>query len=618
MAGICSPREVAPGRHGEIPSTLHRAKCSPVDFDISPAPVEAPAKRTAKKPGKARPILPPPAERERDPVLRETLLGALLFLEDTQVRDRPGQRSSEYDATDVGDGAKSRIFLNIPFTSRTVSIPSPPGLGIHNKVGEWLNDAHLLPRRLGWRGMTAVSLPDSNSFMTALIAYPLFLLDDPGGSIAKMRRLALDNINSYKHGPGYNFWPALPGATSSSPRVGPLNFPVVLVELMSKIAMVPGSGYLGKLLFSGLDLPPAAWIREIADRTKNPAGADSFFNVPDDADCTAMAVAIQAIEARRSGSVRPDVAALDRLERFRDIERTKENGRDSWKGKDSGAFLTWLRDENEPVFGKAEAGVIPLGVNDVDGVVNANVLLALGLTGRAGSPGGRAAARALAKAIERRVWKRANLYYSQQMMFPYTISRAYREGGVDGPELRSALKSLLTQILDDRDALAARSSDSSDDRRGAFPGGIDQSLDLSTAMGVVTLLNIGRDLAREAGEEARYDLALAEGVAFLLSRRQPYAVRNPETSGSAAGAMLAADSRPASGFSWKPGLAGDVSYPDLCQCRSRAYTVAVTLEALCKYTLGYDQGGMSMSRGARLMLDRTGIVAQNGAVPNRP
>ena len=36
---------------------------------------------------------------------------------------------------------------------------------------------------------------------------------------------------------------------------------------------------------------------------------------------------------------------------FRDADRTWEDPRDTWKGTDSGAFLTWLKEENlDPVL----------------------------------------------------------------------------------------------------------------------------------------------------------------------------------------------------------------------------------------------------------------------------
>jgi len=68
--------------------------------------------------------------------------------------------------------------------------------------------------------------------------------------------------------------------------------------------------------------------------------------------------------------------ALALLPNFRDLGRSGEDGHDAWKGKDSGAFLTWLKEENDPTFSRPGKGVTPRAVNNVDCVVNANALLA--------------------------------------------------------------------------------------------------------------------------------------------------------------------------------------------------------------------------------------------------
>ena len=550
-------------------------------------------------------------ERLANKELVKSVIGALLFLEDTQVRDRPGMRSSEFDATDVGDGACSELNFNVPASGKTLNIPLLPCLKIHNKVGEWSSDVHFLPKRLGLQGQTVISVPDSNMFMTAAIAYPLFLLQESSknnnakGNIEAMLQLALDNIKSFKRGEAYSFWSELPGVKSKEPRVGPLNLPVELLDVLEGLPKIPVLGRIWEFMLSGLDIPQDEWTKRLYDPKENPYGGDAVFNIPNDADDTATAVATQWLYAqnRNASSNKVDIPALKRMAEFRDLNRTKEDGRDAWKGKNTGAFLTWMKDENEPVFAKPREGVMPLDVNNVDSVVNANVIFTLSLCGQKETSGYKSAIKTVVKAIQKNIWDKGGLYYPQHMMFPYAISRAYRDGGADDPELKEALKTLLTQILDERDMLAAPRPH----LKGAFPGGKDSTYDLSTALGITTLLNLGRDLAKEACEEERYNKALDEGVKYLLEHSKPYGIRNPETKDTGLWSILKSldennSSLEPTGSTWQSGLFFAASFHDLAQWRSQAYTTAIALEALTKYLLCYDESGVNITSSRKLIL----------------
>lgn len=89
------------------------------------------------------------------------------------------------------------------------------------------------------------------------------------------------------------------------------------------------------------------------DPKENPCGGDAAFNIPNDADDTATAVATQLLYRKNKEKVLEsssvyeniDISALKRIAEFRDLNRKKEDGRDIWKGKNTGAFMTWMKDE---------------------------------------------------------------------------------------------------------------------------------------------------------------------------------------------------------------------------------------------------------------------------------
>lgn len=560
-------------------------------------------------------ITPILIKRLNDPELCKTFLGSLVFLEDTQVRDRAGKRSSEYDATDVGDGAKSRTFINIPVINETISVPFWPK--IRNKVGEWSNDIHGYAQVLGHNGKAFLSAPDSNMFLTAITSYPLYLLKDNSKNkdINKMRKLAMENIEIYKRGPAYTFWPELPSKEGLPSRVGPPNLFIPVFEAMVNINNNP----IGKAIWKAIqtlmgdtstDTPPILdnWLKRIANSKENPYGGEAFFYVPNDADDTAMAMANKWLYSKfQSHKPVTDVSPLNRIEEFRDCNRKKEDGRDAWKGKDTGAYLTWLRDENKPAFSDPEEGIIPLDVNNVDTVVNANVLLARSLYGLKSSTCYKSAVELLVKAIKENKWSEAHLYYPQYMMFPYTVSRAYRDGEVNDPKLKDALKTLLIDILNIQEEFGNKNPED----KGAFPGKLDYYNDLSTALGVTALLNFGKELVAEAGVEARYDKGIAEGLKYLLKRKKEYDIRNPETLDTVGVSVLSklngANKKCQKGVVWESGMVGSGSYPGFSQWRSRAYTTAVAMEAITKYFLGYDLDNTSIKDGRKLVVSESGL-----------
>lgn len=521
--------------------------------------------------------------RMTDKNLSQTILGALAFLEDHQVRPRSGKLSCEFDSSEDGDGCDTRLSLNLPFREN-LGIPAPKNLVAKNRSGEWASYIHFLPNKLGFKGRSPAAVQDSNLFMTAFISYPLFLFDESALApeqqhINSMLRLAMGNIQSFKREDSYNFWAVLPGFSSEAPRTGPFNLPVAQLELLAKAYLNPRLAKLFAKLAKGQQTPPKYWLESCLDKKGNPTGADALFNIPNDADDTSTAVTIQHFFARRfpDSGIKADMAALEIISQYRDLDRAREDGRDSWKGKSTGAFLTWLKDENAAVFARPEIGIIPLGVNNVDVVVNANVLFAMALTGRKDLPGYSDCVRLIRDAAKKRVWPEAGLYYPQYMIFPYSASRAYRDGGAREPEMKEAMQYFLQDLLKAQKEWGNKNPT----RKGAFPGGDDKSDHLSTALAVTTLINIGRENAAELGLTSEYEVALRGGINYLLEQCIWKKPRNRETMGK----FKTPNGKCAT---WMSGLFFAASFWDLAHWRSQAFTVSIVLEALTKYVLAYD------------------------------
>jgi len=567
------------------------------------------------------------------PAVRDVLQGAILFLYDTQVRDRPGRGSSAFDwcgdreapdgpaqsgtlganeenerprpvnAVATQESCRPRLFVSLPTSQRLHGIPSF-GLDNENRVGEWNAVLGVVPKIPGNDGgRLFVGVQDSNMFVSTGVGYSLLHFEAPSdGALSEMVRLARDNIAGYRRGEGYAFWPPRPAITGAGHAYRTTHPPNVRVDRLERYAriFVEDPAALGGLT---MGVAPDQWFRflrwmqVLLDESANPHGIESATNIPGDLDDTSLAVAFGTLDRRLNGPpdagrVEIDEEVLSALPRFRDLNRAKEDGQDAWKGADSGAFLTWLKDENAPAFSRPDQGIIPLGVNNVDCVVNANALLALSLTGRTNTPGYDDALRLMVRAIETEAWPECGLYYPQKMMFPYALSRAWRDGGARSPALDAALGVLVHDVLDQQ------SPD------GSFDGGFDRSRDLSTALAVATLLNLGEETASSAGLDlAEYRHAIESGLQFLYRHRRAVPTRNRDTFASLHG-------RGGSGrtaLSWEPGIVFADNLWNLMQWRSEAYTTAIVLEAFARYALAYDRQPAGISEGPRIQVDAAGM-----------
>jgi len=196
--------------------------------------------------------------------------------------------------------------------------------------------------------------------------------------------------------------------------------------------------------------------------------------IPSDADVTATTYASLLDDEALDGGSGSNV----RFERFfadwRDLGIVPRRVNPSWLAPASGTFLTWLTYRAQP---------LPIFPNDVDLVVNANVLYALGRYGRLTLPGVAEAVASInlvtALGLHRNRLSELTQYYPDNFAFQYAVSRAFHEGGV------ARLEPAVRVLADDLERSAIVRSDGAVHWDHGDP-------QLNTAFAVLTLLNAGR------------------------------------------------------------------------------------------------------------------------------
>lgn len=164
-------------------------------------------------------------------------------------------------------------------------------------------------------------------------------------------------------------------------------------------------------------------------------------NIPADADVTATVYATLLDHAALDGGA----AVPELIPRFfadwRDLGAVPRRNNPAWLAPNTGAFLTWLAYHDDP------SQPTP---NDVDIVVNANVLYALGRLGRLDTPGADEAIALINQAIQAGVHRTSPrtiaVHYPDNLMLHFAVARAWRLGGVTG--LRPAVELLVDDLLD--------------------------------------------------------------------------------------------------------------------------------------------------------------------------
>jgi hypothetical protein len=325
-----------------------------------------------------------------------------------------------------------------------------------------------------------------------------------------MRRRAIQFISRFESRPGaadagtFGFWPF-----DAYPRVpGPLLELLMLLTLRGPI--------LG------------------GDRV--PLNLPIFPNalaIPPDADVTATSYAALLDDALLDGGAGADVPSHQFFVDWRDIGLVPRRSNPPWLPPASGAFLTWLSYRRDFLR----------YANDVDLVVNANVLFSLGRQGRLDVPGVDEAIElineAAALGLHRDRLEEITLYYPDNLVFHYAVSRAFHEGGV------ANLAPAVEILADELEASAILRKDGAVYWDRGAPH-------LNTAFAMLTLMNAGR-----SGD-------LVPRAAAYLSSEQ------------------AADG----GFEEAPFFIARTDGGQVFQFHSASFVTGMVLEALARYALG--------------------------------
>lgn len=166
-----------------------------------------------------------------------------------------------------------------------------------------------------------------------------------------------------------------------------------------------------------------------------------FANIPPDADTTSVSHTtlhyLNSLRAQRRPEQLPaDLPSqvMDALSATRDLDRHAHIYNKLQGQVNTGAFMTWLWDENNPdmprnYFARPDRGTrIPFNKNDVDCVVNANVLKLLTYAGKTDGPGYKASCAHLNRVVERKQFYFCGMYYPSLYALPYAMATDLKEG----------------------------------------------------------------------------------------------------------------------------------------------------------------------------------------------
>lgn len=249
-------------------------------------------------------------------------------------------------------------------------------------------------------GKYGVPYPEPSAFAAGSVANILaeiYHTDKSHSRIPSMLEKAMTELEPYQVGPVYHFYPQrlYRGIVVRGPR--------------------------------SLDLDPAF---------------DGFVNIPPDADTTSVTYLMKAhLKAIQQGTnLRESSFALPR-ETLNQFATYRDHNRGSGhiynelhSMSETGAFLTWLWDEQNPkmprdFFATPDKGArIPFSTNDVDCVVNANVIKLLTVARQTHSPGYKEACSLLNEITEKQNFYSCGMYYPSHYILPYSMASAMDMG----------------------------------------------------------------------------------------------------------------------------------------------------------------------------------------------
>lgn len=503
--------------------------------------------------------------------IEQAIFGALNYLKFKQVPSE-NYRINHYDfkTSEFSDFNIVGVFRS--FLSNHL---------IHEKHMEntWPGFVSFLPGKGIAHFQPAFISTDYNLFTTASTAYPLFLFEDellmPDSQfVTHMRSNAVIAIEKFRRRDSYNFWTTKTSKNYNYSYSAPDNIPIWIITLRKKLHDAIGFFSLSKIRESEIIID---WLNVIYNKNMNKSGHIALFNIPNDSDDSSMAMIIKHLNEKNNvfnNSV-PDTSIIHSFVKFRDIKRNKSDRYNSIMGENTGAFLTWHKNDSIEDFSKPQYGIIPLKINNIDITVNSNVLHFLALAGLTEIPGFEETSIFLANIIKENKWNNASLYYPEKLWFPYCLSRAIRDGGLNIPQLNDLLPVFVNQIIELQQDFEKKHPE----MKGAFPVFDSVSYNLSTALGLNTLLNLGRGNAIKAGNKELFDKIIKNSLDFLLqNKKEPIKSRSYCSSKE---------------YFWLSGPLYSSSVQDLAHWYSNSQNTALVLEAFTKYLLKYQDNNSS-------------------------
>ncbi len=512
------------------------------------------------------------------PGLADAVLGGLVYLYDSHVHNASNYSGSSLDY--LISTREAKRFLP-RFAAGFRRFLGKYMVRERHLQGTWPAHIHLLVNEKKTHASPLIVVADYNLMTTASTAFSLLLFEDRFlprelRFVGSMLGNASGAIRGFRRDEAYNFWITHDNKHPSYSCSVPLNIPLSLVafrRVLYKYARLFGLKNYSERLRLG------RWVFACFDKQINPSGRAAVFNIPNDADNTSMAAGFQILYHQWLGKSCPsdDIRPLDLLALHRDLNRFITDQSSEFIAEETGTFLTWFRDEHLPIFTNPEKGIIPLGVNNVDLIINANALFALSLAKKTSYPGFAEAIRFIADLIIQKSWQHASHYYPENYVFPYALSRAWRDSGIRDPELDAVIPQLMVQTLDELgspEGLLFKATH----RRTAKPDGFVHQI----ALALITLLNLGRATAESQGLAEQYDGMVESAVQVILLDRKITKPRQKETHKLFTGLTM--------NF-WDSGILYSSSLHQLAHWRSHAQTTALVLEAFAKYILAYDLFG---------------------------